>query len=290
MLPRIDTFKQVFFTQRIIAFNESFVRVGKNQKSACPAAVIWHEALAGRKKEEICSVFHKYLLSQRDVLTIKIWLDNCAAQNKNWTLFSFIAHIINSSEIAANNIEIYYFEPGHTFMSADSFNHQVEQSLNSYDSASKTGGGGKVYDFSDFQGAIQQVKMKNVNVLTMNLTDFKEWKDNSSLQKIKKYSPKPYLSDIVKLKFERGSFSMWYSYEYDSPYKEQNFVTAKYLKNIDEPKSRLICRGIKKLCPLMPENQRRFWEELPNVFFRYNKIVLKLDRLFLFLNYLYSKF
>lgn len=113
-----------------------------------PAAVIWHEALAGRKKEDICSVFHQYLLSQRDVLTIKIWLDNCVAQNKNWTLFSFIAHIINSSDIAANIIEISYFEPGHTFMSADSFHHQVEQSLNSYDSASKTGGGGKVYDFS----------------------------------------------------------------------------------------------------------------------------------------------
>ncbi|CAH1106894.1 unnamed protein product [Psylliodes chrysocephalus] len=77
MLPRIDTFKQVLFTQRIIAFNESFVGVGKNQKSVGPAAVIWHEALAGRKKEEICSVLHKYLLSQRDVLTIKIWLDNC---------------------------------------------------------------------------------------------------------------------------------------------------------------------------------------------------------------------
>lgn len=44
-------------------------------------------------------------------------------------------------------------------MSADSFHHQVEQSLNSYDSSSKTGGGGKLYDFNDFQGAIQQVKV-----------------------------------------------------------------------------------------------------------------------------------
>lgn len=113
------------FTQRIIAFNESFVAVGKHQKKLGSSSVIWHEGLAGCKKEELCSAFHKYLLSQRDVLSIKVWLDNCAAQNKNWifSLISFMAHIINSSDIAANVLEIYYFEPGHSFMSADSFHH-----------------------------------------------------------------------------------------------------------------------------------------------------------------------
>lgn len=234
-----------------------------------PSAVIWHEALAGRKKEELCSTFHKYLLSQRDAVSIKIWLDNCAAQNKNWTLFSFIVHIINSLEIATNDIEICYFEPGHTYMSADSFHHQVEQSLNSYGS---NGDGGKVYDFNDFQCAIEQVKVKNVKVLTMELTDFKDWLDHTSLQKIKKHSPRPYLSEIVKLKFQRGSYNMWYSYEYDAAYTELNFLTAKYLKQLILPQSRLRCRGItkskkddilKKLCPLMPQNRRHFWELLP---------------------------
>lgn len=263
---------QVMFTQRIIAFNESFVAVGKNQKHFGPVAVIWHEGLAGRKKEEIISAFHKYLLSQRDVLSITIWLDNCAAQNKNWALFSFLAHIINTPEIAANIIEMYYFEPGHSFMSADSFHHQVEQSLNSYGSLAGNGGGGKVYDFNDFQGAIEQVKMKNVKVLTMKLTDFKDWKDNSSTLKINKHSPRPYLCNIVKIKFERGSFNMWYSKEYDLPYTELNFLSAKYLKAKSGPNSRLLSRGItkskkddilKKLCPLMPENRKHFWEELP---------------------------
>ncbi|XP_050306918.1 uncharacterized protein LOC126743745 [Anthonomus grandis grandis] len=272
MLPRIDTFKQVLFTQRIIAFNESFVAVGKHQQTLGPSAVIWHKGLAGRKKEELCSAFHKYLLSQRDVLSIKIWLDNCAAQNKNWTLFSFLAHIINSSDIAANVLEIYFFEPGYSFMSADSFHHQVEQSMNSYGSSLNTGAGGKIYDFNDFQGAIEQVKMKNVKVLSMELSDFRDWKDHSSLMKIKKYSPRPYLSDIVKLKFERGSFSLWYSNEYNSHYTEVNFLTAKYLKNLTEPNVRSQSQSvtksrkadiIKKLCPLMPENRRHFWEELP---------------------------
>lgn len=246
--------------------------VGKHQKNLSPSAVIWHEGLAGRKKEELCSAFHKYLLSQRDVLSIKIWLDNCAAQNKNWTLFSFLAHIINSSDIATNVLEIYYFEPGHSFMSADSFHHQVEQSLNSYCSSSKTGAGGKVYDFNDFERVIEQVKVKNVKVLSMELRDFRDWKDHSSLMKIKKHSPRPYLSDIVKLKFERGSFNLSYSYEYDSQYTELNFLTAKYLKKPTEPNVRSQFRGvtksrksdiIKKLCPLMPENRRQFWEELP---------------------------
>ncbi|XP_050499069.1 uncharacterized protein LOC126879820 [Diabrotica virgifera virgifera] len=269
MLPRIDTFKQVLFTQRIVVFNESFVAVGKNQKLLGPTAVIWHEGVAGRKKENICSTFYKYLLSQRDATYIKIWLDNCAGQNKNWTLFSLFVHIINSPEISAEVIEVYYFEPGHSFMSADCFHHQVEQSLNSY--GSTYGSGGKVYDFNDFQSAIEQVKMKNVKVLNMDISDFKNWKDHSSLAKIKKHSPRPYLSNIVKVKFIRGSFNMSYSYEYDSPYKELNFLTAKYLKNKSETISTPLCRGIsktkkesilKKLCPLMPSNRRHFWQEL----------------------------
>ena len=49
----------------------------------------------------------------------------------------------------------------------------MEQSLNSYGSSSNTGAGGKVYDFNDVQGAIEQVKMKNVKVLSMELNALK---------------------------------------------------------------------------------------------------------------------
>jgi len=51
MLPCLDMFKNVLVTQRIIAFNESFVPLGKKQELR-PLAVIWHEAKAGRERED----------------------------------------------------------------------------------------------------------------------------------------------------------------------------------------------------------------------------------------------
>lgn len=128
MLPRLETFKEIIFTPRIIAFNESFVPVGSNNR-CYPWAVIWHEAIAGRTKHDIISTFYAFLLANRDSKRIVIWLDNCASQNKNWTLISFFIYVVNSHEVALEQLELKFFEPGHTFMSADSFHHQVELSL-----------------------------------------------------------------------------------------------------------------------------------------------------------------
>lgn len=85
MLPRLDMFKSAIFTHRIIAYNESFVPVGKKQKHSKPFAAVWHEALFGRTKDELISTFYQFFLAKR----ITLWLDNCTAQNKNWSLFSF---------------------------------------------------------------------------------------------------------------------------------------------------------------------------------------------------------
>lgn len=51
-VPRMETFKSVVFTRRIIVFNESFVPIGKSAKHQA-IAVLWHEAIAGRKKEDV---------------------------------------------------------------------------------------------------------------------------------------------------------------------------------------------------------------------------------------------
>lgn len=113
MLPRMKMFKEVIFTPRIIAFNESFVIT--RLKQTFPTAVIWHEALSGRSTQDITSTFYAYLLSIRDDRHVILWLDNCSSQNKNWTLFSFSIHIINSEEVSLESLRVKYFEPGHTF-------------------------------------------------------------------------------------------------------------------------------------------------------------------------------
>lgn len=136
MLPRIDNFKAAIFIKRIIAFNESYVPIG-SRREIKPLAIIWHEGICGRKKEDLTSCFYSFFLNYKDMRNITIWLDNCSAQNKNWCLLTFLIFIINSNEIEANEINIHYFQPGHSFMSADSFHHQIEQSLKKM---------GKVYD------------------------------------------------------------------------------------------------------------------------------------------------
>ncbi|KAK9686148.1 hypothetical protein QE152_g37411 [Popillia japonica] len=143
MLPRPEMFKEVIFTPRIIAFNQSFVVTVKH---SLPTAVIWHGAIAGRSREDITSTFFAFLLSVRDSKHMILWLENCAAQNKNWTLLTFFIYVVNSEELALKSLTLKYFEPGHTFMAADSFHHQVERSLKKM---------GKIYDFEDFTEAVK---------------------------------------------------------------------------------------------------------------------------------------
>jgi len=162
MLPRLDMFKKAIFTQRISVFNESFVPLGKLQKhnNIIPFACLWHEGIAGRAKEEIISIFYSFFLHFRDTKHLILWVDNCAGQNKNWTLFSFLVYIVNSDVIAAEDIIIKYFEPGHTFMSDDSFHHQVELSLKRQK---------KTYDFI---GALQESNSSKVTIKEMTPCDF----------------------------------------------------------------------------------------------------------------------
>lgn len=176
MLPRVDCFKSVLFIKRLIAYHETFAPVGKKSKLH-PCAVVWHEGISGRWKEDIISTFRAFLLQQRDCKRIYIWLDNCASQNKNWTLFSFLVQMIHSPEIESTEIVLFYFEPGHTFMSADSFHHQVELALNRQ---------AKTYDFHDFSTAVSSANRGKVHLIPMQHTDFYNWEDHTSQAKLKK--------------------------------------------------------------------------------------------------------
>lgn len=64
MLPRMESIKSVVFCPRLIAFNESFVPVRTSKEA--PIAVLWHEAISGRKKEDILSSFRIFFMEVRD--------------------------------------------------------------------------------------------------------------------------------------------------------------------------------------------------------------------------------
>lgn len=134
--------------------------MGKSAKTVKPTAIIWHEGVTGRKKEDLISTFYSFLLKNRDWRNVTIWLDNCAAQNKNWALFCFFMYVVNCSEVQVENLEIKYFQSGHTFMAADSFHHQVELSMKKK---------AKVYDFNDFKCAVQEANSSKVEVIEMQV-------------------------------------------------------------------------------------------------------------------------
>lgn len=262
MLPRCDTFKEVIFTPRIIAFNESFVITGK--KKCATTAVIWHEAISGRRKEDITSAFYAFMISIRDVKTVILWLDNCCAQNKNWNLFSFFIYIMNSSEVSFERLTVKYFEPGHSFMAADNFHHQVENSLKRM---------GKVYDFPDFSSAVKQAGSK-VNVITMTINDFYNWSDCTSQYKLNKINPRPYLNQMVEVQFFRNKKTLFYKTDYEQTQAvELNFLHSKYYKqNIKKPAPKSKPKGVTKerkqaivakLTSIMPPTRLQFWENLP---------------------------
>lgn len=263
MLPRCDTFKEVIFVPRIIAYNESFVPAGKRPKVPF-FAVVWHEATAGRCKSDIISSFYSYFLQMRDITHLILWMDNCSSQNKNWTLYSFFVYLLNCDEVALELLELKYFEPGHTFMAADSFHHRVEHSLKMK---------GKVYDFADYVNAVA-TSCKSVQVIELRDSSFFfDWKDHCSKHKLTKTSPKPYLSDMVHVIFRRGEKTLTYATSFGENAINLNFLTHKAFKTgITKPQCRNMCRGvteirkqtiINKLCQIMPANRLQFWKSLP---------------------------
>ena len=64
-----------------------------------------------------------------EIAKYAFWMDSCFGQNNNWFLYTLLVNEANHINGTVNEIVIKYFEPGHTFMSADSFHHKVEQGM-----------------------------------------------------------------------------------------------------------------------------------------------------------------
>jgi len=204
-----------------------------------------------------------FLKTKRDIPVIKIWLDNCASQNKNWCLFSFLVYVVNSYEISTNGIIIYNFEPGHTFMSADSFHHQVDMALKKQN---------KTYDLNDFEDALKSTNKGKVYVNVIEHDSFYDWIDYKSSQKLKQCSV--LLKEIVCIKAERGKFVLRYKTKLtEMEFKELDFICKKNMKKNDilmalpkvqpcgvaKEKVESILQNLKDI---LPENRKLFWENL----------------------------
>jgi hypothetical protein len=67
-------------------FNEIFASLRPKGKSHC---VLWYEAVADRKAENIADSILSIMREERDAKNFIFWADNnCTGQNKNWVLFT----------------------------------------------------------------------------------------------------------------------------------------------------------------------------------------------------------
>lgn len=266
MLPRLEQFKLVSFTPRLTMYNECFVplKILSNGQNKIISAV-WHESVIGRCSEQIISTYYQFFLECRDKPHVALWADNCSSQNKNWCLLSFLIYLINSGELETQIIDIHFFEVGHTFMSADSFHHMVERSMNEKKN---------LYDFKDFTDCVEATS-KNVKLINMKPDLFYNWKDLKSQAKLNKMDSKPYLSKMTQIRVEKGKYTFKYrtTYNEEDPYididflqyyvEKKGFPEFKKVENyvgIDESKKNKI---LKSLLTLMPSSRKSFWINLP---------------------------
>lgn len=257
MLPRLKGLKTAIFCKRLIAFNETFANIGS--KSLHTSAVLWNEAIAGRTAEEVTSSFYKFLKVHRNAEDVIIWLDNCSSQNKCWVLYSSMIKIVNSENNCLKSVIFKYFEPGHTFMSADSIHANIEKQFRLVEN---------IEDFGDYMNCIEK-SSKQIRLIEMTFDDFLNWPDDSNRYALHKSKVK--LESIVSVKFARGSTELHYKKDHD----DESFSSINFRRKnsiIDLPSSKSGPRGIplskkdnivNKLCPLFKKKNRcTFWEEI----------------------------
>lgn len=260
-MPKV---KDSFFTSRLVVFNETFGAMAKKYEHFC---ILWHEAIAGRRAEDIASSFLKFLECNRDAEHIILWLDNCSGQNKNNILFSAILSYINSSLCTTKSIILKYLISGHTYMAADGLHGKIEQAVRKM---------GNVEDFVDFKECCKKASSR-MNIVEMQYDDFlkleNKFKSFNRKKNLEQANDQlPYFKDIVAIKFIKGSEDLYVKTNYED---EEYGCFSKLLKKnatLVLPQHIQTARGIStekketivnRLVPKMTETRRPFWINLP---------------------------
>ena len=168
--------------------------------------------MSGRNAEDIASTYIKYMRSNgyRDRKKFIFYMDNCGGQNKNWVLYTALAAEVNR-EGGPDEVDLRYLEKGHTFMSADSFHHQVEKGMNDKK---------MVFDENDFISIINNTG----TAVQMEPNDFIQYENGLSQGK---YTNKPLLANVQEVKFIRGSSEIYWKESLDDEEYEHGLFLKK---------------------------------------------------------------
>ena len=197
----------------------------------------------------------------QNAVKVTAWFDNCPGQGKNWTFFCALVTEVNNHP-TLEYITIKYFEKGHTFMSADSFHHEVEKAMRKKK---------KLFDFEDFSACVSV----QGTAVEMKAEDFIDYKNRLSRPPSKDVNY-PYLKDVSVAEFRYGSTKLFWKTSHSDPeFKSGQFIKMKYRNavkaNIGDDKkpglrgvtSSKLSDIIEKIGPV-PENKMHFWETIPS--------------------------
>lgn len=253
IIPKMKT-KNSYFVSRLVVFNETFAPL--HQHDTANICVLWHEAITGRTAADVASTFFNILQnSKREVMTFIFWADNCCAQNKNWILFSSLIILMQQSW-SPETVTFKYFEPGHSYMRADSVHGNIGRKLKKTE---------EVLDMNDLEELIKKSDNKN-ECRRLSEHDFYYFSNNC--QKRSKKNQLPMLDKIKVVQFRLGSTSIYYKNSHESDIFEEfeNLCNVKDLPEkrteafgMNSEKKNKIC---KVLLPLMSARKRAFWESL----------------------------
>lgn len=108
------THSQMYYSRQLSVYNLC-IHVGDSGKSYM---CVWHEGIAGRGANEVCSCFLKVTTSGLTTKkNIQLWCDNCAGQNKNQMLIFAMMYLVATKKY--ESVECRFLVSGHSFMPCD---------------------------------------------------------------------------------------------------------------------------------------------------------------------------
>ena len=250
--------KTCVFTSRLIAYNETFVSLGGGKGQG--VCIVWHEGVAGRDAPDVASTFMKFAELHRHAASLTFWVDNCSAQNKNWTFLTALQNMVNRTDVALNTVTVKYLEKGHTSMSADAIHQVVNKFLSK----------AVVEDFSDFV----KICERSGRVVEMSPGDFRDLVNGVSTAKLTRLAGgdmRPMLRDIKVVQARRGDDRLFLKTRHGSPSWAAYDLFKTTYDPTTQPNRRAVARGVNKdkldrilkvLAPLMTPYKREFWESL----------------------------
>lgn len=258
ILPKMAV-KNAFFISRLVVFNETFAPLKQAEDNLC---ILWHEGISGRTAADVASTYYFVIKNAtEEIKSFVFWADNCSAQNKNWLIFSVMVCIVNL-EWGPDTVTFKYFEPGHSFMKADSVHGQIGTEWKSRKN---------IFDMNDLVDVIMKSGSHNKPVV-LNFTNFLKFTDGSKQRRkmASGNSNLPLLEQIRVAEFRKSSRKMYFKTSFsDLRFQESDFLKANFSLEIPDNigKERGVItekknRIIRELTCYMTAKKKMFWDEL----------------------------